>query len=252
MENNAVFLKLNQQESPFDFKAEVTKAKKELEEKNITSERESAWGPLSERIEKSIEPRGYALFRKDFIRFLLNKERDRQTLSEEKFSLEDLEGFEKSNQSYQKSRDDAWRFYLGLPQKYGTFSISDYQPKESKEKKYYYSVPELEQKIFDLFREESDNKDYLNPLRLVPGDKYGRNPAHMKVGDSYVLQEPYIMGHYTLSYAQDERGHYLSYYDIWDINPIGRKIELGKMLKLGKSFEIYNRIYFNPETKERV
>ena len=53
------------------------------------------------------------------------------------------------------------------------------------------------------------------------------------------------MGNYTLSEGQDEKGNYISYYDRWDLDIPGASI-------IGKPFEIYDRIYYNPETFEII
>gem|GEM_PF-6511683 len=37
--------------------------------------------------------------------------------------------------------EDGRRIYLGMPQKYNTFKISDYRPANSRENKYYYCLP---------------------------------------------------------------------------------------------------------------
>ena len=52
-----------------------------------------------------------------------------------------------------------------------------------------------------------------------------------------------IMGHFQGSRGNDDKGSYIAYYDIYDFNVPGNSF-------VGKSFEIYDRIYYNPETFE--
>lgn len=55
-----------------------------------------------------------------------------------------------------------------------------------------------------------------------------------------------VMGNHTISLGMDEMGHYLSYYDRWDLS---ESIE-GYGGIAGKPFEIYDRIYYDSITFE--
>lgn len=57
-----------------------------------------------------------------------------------------------------------------------------------------------------------------------------------------------IMGSYTISIGKDELGSYVSYYDSWDLD--NTIMDLGN--KLAKPYEIYDRIYYNPENGEII
>jgi hypothetical protein len=76
-----------------------------------------------------------------------------------------------------------------------------------------------------------------------------------------------IMANFKRSFGKDEKGSYMSYYDRWDIAPfqrfIGNDFTVDKNFKpmyngrfqsdmnmdvLGKPFEIYDRIYYDPKT----
>lgn len=57
-----------------------------------------------------------------------------------------------------------------------------------------------------------------------------------------------VMGEFTISLGQDEKGHYISYYDLWNLE---KSVEGEKGL-LGKSFEIYDRIHYDPNTYEVI
>ena len=62
-----------------------------------------------------------------------------------------------------------------------------------------------------------------------------------------------VMGNYTLSAGEDERGPYISYYDKWDLGPQVGPAHIRKaaqISKAGKPFDIYGRMYYDPETYE--
>ncbi|NTW13923.1 MAG: hypothetical protein HGA31_02735 [Candidatus Moranbacteria bacterium] len=213
----------------YAFSKSVEVARRELRESNITTERRSAFGPLSKRLERTVYPRSYNLFRADYLRLLVNHGRKRE------------DGSGKFFESWEQARDDAWRFYLGIRQKFDTFGISDYRPGQSKEEKYYYSLPKLEDDIFLEFKKLSS--------RPTPKDsQYASQMVH-EVGDTFLGKDFSVMMNYTLSYNEDERGRYVSYYDIWDLNPVSKMVELSSVLGSGKPFEIYNRIYFDEKYK---
>lgn len=59
------------------------------------------------------------------------------------------------------SKEDAWRLYLGLPERFNTFGISDYKPNNSKEDIYYYKVnnfPRVLARLFEQYRNEPKNE----------------------------------------------------------------------------------------------
>jgi hypothetical protein len=53
-----------------------------------------------------------------------------------------------------------------------------------------------------------------------------------------------VMGNYVLSKGEDEHGHYISYWDKWDL---GGSVE-GTSGIVGRPYEIYDRIYYDPHT----
>ena len=54
-----------------------------------------------------------------------------------------------------------------------------------------------------------------------------------------------LQGTYTVSKGEDERGPYVSYYDKWDLAP-----KMAKYSRAGQPFDIYGRMYYDPETYE--
>lgn len=58
----------------------------------------------------------------------------------------------------------------------------------------------------------------------------------------------HIMGNVTVSLGEDEHGSYISYYDKWDLNLPTEVSGRG----VGRSFEIYDRMYYDPQTGEII
>ena len=125
------------------------------------------------------------------------------------------------------SSQDALNIFLGKPQEYDSFSISNYKPSNSKNSdSYYYKLnreEEIENELFNTSKNVLTGEDnFLNSKeteRYVKGSHLGE--ASLK--------------NFKLSKGKDERGDYVSYYDI---NDYGNVLDIA-----GKPFEIYNRIY---------
>ncbi len=187
------------------------RAKQELAELGNTREQSQAHKPIiSELVYKTIKPRMYYAdekIKKLIPNFISGRELD-------------------SNE-----REDAFRVYLGLNQLYDTFGISDFKPKNSKDDKYYFKINNMFEKRFIGFK---------NPIKnIISQIEYGN-------GKSSVLADE-IMGNYTWTKGEDEKGHYISYYDKWDLD-----VPIEEQGFIGKPFEIYDRIYYNPDTFEPI
>ena len=52
------------------------------------------------------------------------------------------------------------------------------------------------------------------------------------------------LGHFKMALGHDEKGYYISYHDVWNLEPGGISLDFGK------PFEIYDRIYFDPQKIE--
>ncbi len=132
------------------------------------------------------------------------------------------------------SREDAWRLYLGLSQEHKTFSISDFKPQKSSENIYYFSISSY----FNDY-EKSDIQ------RIVGDIEFREQNPHAKRRIPTIDVQANVMGAFSWSKGVDENGHYIAYYDKWDLsNPI-EKISI-----IGKPFEIYDRLYYDPVTFE--
>jgi hypothetical protein len=202
--------------------------------------------------------------------------------------------------------EDAWRTYLGLPQKHGTFEESEYRPtrgsgedirymdfvdpnninltrllgdKERQseevqrmalEQEWREGAPrrnELHNRITSLYRLENPSihdteelsrlKEEVGALEGVlntPIKQYPEYPTMRNIvealNDPTNEEGPFhahsdLLGTYTLDKGEDERGSYVSYYDKWDLAHPAARIS-----KAGQPFDIYGRMYYDPETYE--
>ena len=158
------------------------------------------------------------------------------------------------DESKGKAHYDALSLTMGFPQKYNSFGVSSYKPSISKENNTIY---------YKLTNDTTINN--ILQRALEPGSTYQVGDLIYKtttlpIGGSKQLEaesayNPNItesegsLGTYTVSRGEDDRGEYISYYDINDYSPFGSYMP-GKgggknaiNSPFGKSFEIYDRIY---------
>ena len=119
---------------------------------------------------------------------------------------------------------DAWAFYLGLPQLNNTITESSYKPTITKEKTVadvgkYYTLrnvyPNFNEQVIEEASTTLENKN-----------------SETGVVSSFTPLE-----NVTYSKGRDERGNYYSLYDIYDFSiPLESKI--------GKPYEVYDRVYY--------
>jgi hypothetical protein len=185
-------------------------------------------------------------------------------------------------------RDDAFALYLGLPQKNKSFGISEYQPGDSKENKYYFKPNYLDENLKNrLVASYFDNVDddsnvYIANERLdafrQKTDSLRRAgvPDENPIYANWIVDNP--LGDFKMSKGKDKKGHYISIYDQWDLNPfkqgegassnaaaatlktfakmkgvdVDDETEMSNLFGAGKPFEIYDRIYYDPKTKKVI
>lgn len=147
-----------------------------------------------------------------------------------------------------QNRMDAWNLYLGLPQRHNTFSISDYKPENSKEDIYYYAIPTFLNDLHSVITKDLpyDDRKEVSTIQMMltwiaSEGEDGKSSVVIDEGSK-------IMGQFNLSKGEDEQGHYISYWDRWDL---GGSIE-GESGVVGKPYEIYDRIYYDPQTLEAI
>ncbi len=135
--------------------------------------------------------------------------------------------------------EDSWRLYLGIPQKFKTYKVSDFKPSVSKEDKLYYDFNDREKEFYGL-----DKEKVIEYILKKFGGRTG-SISSMEVNQSIVGSK--TMYHFQWSKGEDQKGIYVAYYDIWDLN-----VPVEKNGFFGAPFEIYGRIYYNPETFEII
>ncbi len=246
------------------------KAQIQLDNTGITSERKTAYVMgVSDLLYKGITPIGYQklsdIITSFPVRLATNRERA-VTLYKNKDG-EDRNLLSRKTQT--PEREDAWRLYLGLPQEKKTFGISEYQPVNSDTDKYYYKINNWFEK-FSMSLSTAAGVGY-NPMRDIvttldelSNEEKVDTPWVAYYGSDFVISTdarvsfenlenymhpflPGVMGDFKLSKGQDEKGNYISYYDFWDLGGSGAEDENGL---LGKPFEIYDRVYYDPITYE--
>jgi len=192
------------------------RARQELKTEGVTSEQKSGNIPgVNHLINKTITPANYALNWHELREMALHNLRE-------------------GRQQLRPEREDAWRLYLGLAQKHDTFGISDFKPTKSKEDKYYFKI-----NSFPNHFDSAGIQKILSDIEFKK--KYPNNKS-----PTFDF-ETAIMGEYSWSKGEDEQGPYISYYDKWDLSNPVEKIGI-----VGKPFEIYDRIYYDPQTFEKI
>lgn len=128
---------------------------------------------------------------------------------------------------YYQVEKDLLDLYLKNPVSGKTLGVSKYRPTQSKDKNaQYYSINSFSSTLND---QVDDLDTYAKELNTKDGKQT------FNVG----------LGNYTVTRGKDKRGDYISYYDVWDINPFGQgKDSKDLSLGVGKPFEIYDRIYY--------
>jgi hypothetical protein len=240
-----------------------------MEELGILPQMAATDPDLAERLYLAIEPRAYSNVQyspRDSVR--LGKDGRAQTQSRAVRSLRAYLGLNNSPRlPASPEREDAWRLYLGLPQISQTFSVSQFRPsRASNQESVYLSMPNFLNKVveYGLFREVTGTGAKFTRAMDSEGNSTPSAAIQTLVGliddkkKRIILNDNAngVMGNFTVGKGQDERGHYISYYDIWDLDPprelpgAGLANRLGD--RIGKPIEIYDRIYYNPETFEPI
>ena len=242
-----------------------TTASRQLDEEGITAGQKEAYKPgVSEVIAASINPFGYSNGGNEIRPATVTEDIERVASDTYEAVTEgpaaraerrqkELQGAARMSaemaQEMVESRKDAWNMYLGLPQTHNTFGVSEYKPEKGKQDIYYYKLNNFLQ---NFARENRYDEEYALAVLAQKADdptekKTARpvgTPLHLTMTDS----ASGVMGNFTLTKGVDERGHYISYYDRWDLEG---SVEGEKGL-IGKPFEIYDRIYYDPAIIEKI
>lgn len=183
----------------------------------------------------------------------------------ERAAQQGIDPYTKLPSNEARTRIDLLNMFANRPQQYNTLEPSEYTPSVGAEKgSRYMKSKAIESDILNSMltqtkqgkkmlesgiRSEADLEKLLTESGL-PYEK-GRG--------GYVMKVPGL-GQGTLGVKKDEKGTYLSYSDIWDIDPSSGKYSkddtnllttaLGKFAKAGfiSPQKVYGRIYFDEKT----
>jgi len=235
-----------------------------FESQGVLPEQRQGYVPrLSEHMHAGIRPIGYSDVNRqtgeqkqqDYVRPALNFLLGRDAKKKWDFSGYGFNEEEVArNQRREQNASDAWKLYLGMPQEYNTFRVSDHKPSVSKNPSAVYLSfsPEIEEMILtNQATEEIDGKTYRRNMWNPDGETMGLeglvNYLLERQGNksNFVDSNAEVMGNYSMGLGRDEKGHYVSYYDKWDL-------DVPNADKLGTPFEIYGRIYYDPATFRRI
>jgi len=149
-----------------------------------------------------------------------------------------------SRQEADPYSEAGWSKYLGQDEFQNYIRESEYAPSSAQDTGAKYSTyvnPEtnrsLGDSLYDWYKEKrSSNEEIKYP--------YAANEASG-------FPEGSALGTFKIDKGRDEIGDYLSVYDEYDFNLPGAEF-FGVESIFGKPFEVYDRMYYNPETGKRV
>lgn len=171
---------------------------------------------------------------------IASKARDQKKVEKLLKNIENLDN-RNINSTDDPYSEDAWAMYLDQPQKNKTLTKSTYTPSISKTKSSnYYKLPtEFENELLDLYNKKEIKKGIINENKFSDTFGEGKSKARM-------------LGNFTVDEGEDRNGKYLSYYDKYDLSPKLPILGKTNLDFIGTPYEIYNRIYINNKTKDKV
>lgn len=221
------------------FEEMIARANDELARNGITREQRGAYRPIvNDLLYRAITPCEYSI-PNALLRLIPNLISGKHLMFNSRLS-----GREDTPKRMGR-RLDAWGLYLGIPQKNDTFGISMYKPNgvESRgNEEYCYRIKDF-WRNYSKYRSEWGDDDFSYSMRGLVG-------AINRDGGRFIDTDVYadIMGEFSFTGGKDERGSYIEYDDIWDLNV---SIEREKGF-FGKPFHIYDRLYYDPITFEPI
>ena len=179
--------------------------------------------------------------------------------------------------------EDAWREFLGLPQQHGTFKEAEFRPTIGSGEDISYMEFADPKRVWDeiLSHPYMDYREVSKPefpgLEDIDIDsstaRWQPNAIQnllKKLEDESLRDKPFlepvigkrngiwldptvdprhrysdVLGTYRVDRGEDERGPYISYYDKYNLKHLPSRIT-----KVGQPFDIYGRMYYDPETYE--
>ena len=193
----------------------------------------SATRPLRKKIAENLRPFGYMANTKsplERITSVLTGTPEPGSIASDEQEPWHRQYKPKEGMQAKRERQDLLSMMMTGEQRHGSIPVSEYKPTKAKDKNVtYYSSPETERDILNMVQ-NPDWKGSLDELK----EKYGR-----------------VLGRYTINKGEDEKGKYISYYDVWDLNPYRGKSKVADIASTAgqyfagvKPAEIYGRVYY--------
>jgi hypothetical protein len=212
--------------------ASIKRARQELERTGITSEQKAAY-------RKNISETLYRAFD------ATEEYDDPSTIATEiEKAKRRLKG-ENVGDERDPGVNDAWRMYLGMPQEHKTFSISPYTPSIKKDgsEPYYYRINNFWPKFF-----AAEQAPPAQQIKSLVSDIDESDGGRLHLDNDMIMRE------YEVMRSQDAKGPYIAVYDRWDLSPVVKRSGNNQVMQMekviGRPFEIYDRLYYDPKTFE--
>lgn len=122
--------------------------------------------------------------------------------------------------------DALWGTYLNIPegQRHPIYEGNGITRSAGPDNKTYYQLKNLDPIIDEII---SEGLGYEERYKKHPlSDWNYRYKSPLKHGQTSTVSQNQILGDYQVSRGYDERGDYLSYSDVWDINPFQKTANL--------------------------
>lgn len=173
-------------------------ARRQMEQVGITSNQRQGYTPLvSELAKKYIKPKGYA------------GTDGRQEVTKFRETVNNI--MRGGYKDVYPEREDAWRLYLGMPQKNNTFSLANTAPIN------HPAYPSGSLKGMDIYSVNSERAlDDIGAFRPEYSEGSTSN-SYLDLLDNpiSISRDPYIMGGYNRVLTKEGN----QYNDIWDLSP---------------------------------
>jgi hypothetical protein len=171
------------------------------------------------------------------------------------------------NAAGEAERQDLLSLMLGQDQKHGSIEPAIYKPTKSKDPdaEYYRSKvteSQIKNELMDPYVPRNlrggGNKNQRGYKANEKGDYIGGGED---IADLLIDTDFYgdVLGNFILDKGVDDKGHYISYYDKWDVNPLSEQGGGSPIMPRGlddaiqsavgvKPAEVYGRVYYDPKT----
>lgn len=167
-----------------------------------------------------------------------------------------------------KLRLDLLSMYGGIKPKYGTMKESQHRPSTEQDKSVKYLDSHIiKRELSKQLPPIKSKQDFENYVNSAKSSEILRKDGKVVRGETGGVKSQVAgLGTANVSYGEDAKGPYVSYYDKWDIDPSsGMYAEKGgtwseATKKAGATFlgagskppEIYGRIYFDKKTGKPI